>query len=90
MMMPVFYFLTSCESELRAVSFESLECAAFATLAKVTLDVSTLKAPTAGSGYKETKMVFLENGQYTFLLAKNLETENTEATVNSCEVTYTR
>jgi hypothetical protein len=85
-----FYFLTACEPDLRAESLKTLECAAFTKLKQLTLDVATLKAPTAGSGYKDVETVFRKNGRYTFMLAKNLETENTSATVNKCRVSYAR
>jgi hypothetical protein len=83
-----FYFLASCESDMRASSVQGLDCDAFSKTPRLELRVSDLAAPFAGSGYKQTRSVFREKGRYIFLLAKNLETENQPNTFNRCEVNF--
>ena len=84
-----FYFLTSCESDMRAPSLRNLDCDAFSQLSTLELKVSELAAPFAGSGYGRTGSVFREKGRYIVVLAKNLETEHQPNTFNRCEVNYT-
>ena len=83
-----FYFLASCESDMRAPSLQNLNCDAFSQLSTLELKVSELAAPFARSGYKQTRPVFREKGRYTIFLAKNLETENQPNTFDRCEVDY--
>jgi hypothetical protein len=83
-----FHFLASCEAEMRASSLRSLDCDAFAKTPEIKLSVATLEAPFASSGYATVRAVFRKKGRYTFLLAKNLETENDASSVNRCVVTY--
>lgn len=64
------------------------ECKAFTKVSQVSIGTSDVKLPVSGNGPKESRKLFREPGWYTFLLSPNLETENTEATINRCKVYY--
>jgi hypothetical protein len=83
-----FYFLIAGDSDLRADQLKTLECDVFAKLSELKLKVSDLRARPAIAGYKESRLVFRLKGTYTFALSQNLETENTDETINECSVTY--
>ena len=83
-----YYFLASCEADMRASSLRDLDCDAFSQSPTLELKVSELAAPFAGSGYKQTRSVFREKGRYIVFLAKNLETENRPNSFNRCEINY--
>ncbi|MFQ5657438.1 MAG: hypothetical protein ACE5G5_07865 [Candidatus Methylomirabilales bacterium] len=46
------------------------------------------KAPRMEEGLEPPTRVFRKTGRYIVLLGKNLETHNSEKTVNRCEVYY--
>jgi hypothetical protein len=83
-----FFFVYSCDDQIRAPGWKDVDCAAFANLSRITIDTSSFEAAAASPG-AGTKRVFSANGAYTVLLAKNLETENTARSTNRCIVQYT-
>ena len=83
-----FYFLHSCDEALRTDSLRKMSCESFAKKSALRLRTSTLLAPNAASGYEKRSAVFTLPGKYVFLLAENLETENTSEAVARCNVQY--
>jgi hypothetical protein len=84
-----FFFIYSCEERLRVEPLRQLSCEAFAAAKTLRLEPSTLVALSSSSGYKQELPVFAQPGAYELMLAKNLETENTQATVARCKVHFT-
>jgi hypothetical protein len=84
-----FYFIYSCDTEARSDEWRAVDCEAFAQLKTITIDPRKLKSsPTPRQAGSKSVLVFAKPGTYTFMLAKNLETENTDETVNKCQVTF--
>lgn len=64
------------------------ECKAFTQVGRVSMGTSEVLLPVSGGGPKESHKLFREQGWYTFFLSQNLETENTDETVNRCRVYF--
>jgi hypothetical protein len=82
-----FFFVYSCDPATRSPQWTDLDCGSFAKLSRITIDLATFEAASAYPPFKQGR-VFSEAGVYTILLAKNLETENTDRTVNRCKVQF--
>jgi hypothetical protein len=84
-----FFFVYSCDPAIRLPRWTDVDCGSFANLPRITIDLATFEV---ASGYPpfSQRRVFSEAGVYTILLAKNLETENTNRTVNRCKVQFHR
>jgi hypothetical protein len=64
------------------------ECKAFTQVERVSIGTGEVLLPVSGGGRKEPQKLFREQGWYTFFLSQNLETENTDKTVNRCRVYF--
>ena len=79
----------SCDERLRVEPLRQMSCEAFAAAKQLRVEPFSLVALSSSSGYKLELPVFAEPGTYELLLAANLETENTQATVARCKVRIT-
>jgi len=82
-----FFFLYSCDPAVRSPQWKDFDCEKFARLPLITINVADLEASRLTS-HATSQRVFSQAGIYTILMGKNLETENTEHTVNRCKVQY--
>ena len=82
-----FFFVYSCDPSNRSPQWKDIDCEGFARLRRISIDIATFEATTVGPQAKKRR-VFSQAGAYTILLGKNLETENTEQTVNQCRVQF--
>jgi len=78
-----FHFIYSCDENIRSPSFKALDCERFAQMKEVVIDTSTFRALDESG---KPVHVFAEPGSYSFYLGRNLETENTGATLNICSI----
>lgn len=82
-----FYFIvywTAESSDPKPV----VDWAAFGQMSEIAVNTRTLRAPVPTASMKRAQRVFSRPGWYRVLLADNLETENSEDTVNACEVFF--
>jgi hypothetical protein len=85
-----FYFVYSCDTSLRSPQWKEIECETFSRRQRITIDPASFRASgTAQMADSKLDVVFKAPGVYTILLAKNLETENTDETLNMCQVRVT-
>jgi hypothetical protein len=82
-----FFFVYSCDQRIRSTQWRDVDCEAFARQLRIAIAVSTLESVSTKL-QSSRQRVFAEPGRYTVLLAKNLETENDEASVNRCNVEF--
>ena len=82
-----FVFVYSCDPSLRSPQWKDVDCGSFANLPRITIDVATVEGVSV-SPQAKARRLFSKAGAYTVLLGKNLETENTDQTVNRCKVQF--
>jgi hypothetical protein len=82
-----FFFVYSCDERIRSTQWKGVNCEEFAKQSLITIPVSALES-TSTKSQTPRQRVFAEPGRYTVFLAKNLETENNEASVNRCSVRF--
>lgn len=64
------------------------ECEAFTRVPEVKIGTGVVRVPVHGGAEPRHVKIFRSKGWYTFLLAHNLETENTEESVSRCKVYF--